>query len=220
MAKIISEYREEAKRKIMQAGFEILYEKGYCNTTMDEIARRLNVTKPALYRYFKNKDELIIESAKEKQNEYNNYIIGVENDGCPIISWIEIFDTVIVDPGSQSLYLDIISMSYRKEELKTFSCTRMDEEIQNGISNILILQKDGRMREDIDPRFLMVTLIALFNGMRMQFLLGVDITVLRDTWIQNLHHMFFSENHEMTGECDTCRWVEECRRFKKSCIPI
>ncbi|MDD1727840.1 MAG: TetR/AcrR family transcriptional regulator, partial [Methanospirillum sp.] len=74
MAKIISQYRDEAKKRIIQAGFEVLLEKGYCNTTMEEIARRLDVTKPALYRYFTNKDELIIESAKDSQTKYREFI--------------------------------------------------------------------------------------------------------------------------------------------------
>lgn len=34
---------------------------GYQNTSLDDIAGRLNVTKPALYYYFKSKNELLYE---------------------------------------------------------------------------------------------------------------------------------------------------------------
>ncbi len=213
MPKIISEYREEAIKRIIQAGLEVLYEKGYCNTTMEEIARKLNVTKPALYRYFNNKVELIIASARDRQKDYRQIISSQENKKCPIDSWIEIFDLVLLpDSGLQSIYFDIISMSYRRDDLKTFSCQRMAEEIENETQNIINLQKDGLIRSDIDPKTASVTLIALFNGMRLQILLGVERNILRDTWIKNLHGLFISEEQKESLPCQECRWTRDCAR--------
>lgn len=216
MSKIISEYREEAKKRIIQAGLEVLYEKGYCNTTMEEIARKLAVTKPALYRYFKNKDELIIESAKERQKEYRETITSQKNKKCPLDSWLEIFDQVIVpDPGFQSIYFDIISMSHRREDLKLFSSQRMNEEIEAYVQTTLDRQKDGTLRPDIDPLTLSITLIALFNGMRMQILLGVERSVLRNVWIKNLHWLFFPADQKSTIHCKRCRWAVDCTNAMK-----
>jgi AcrR family transcriptional regulator len=49
MSKMVPEYRKEAKKRIVEAGLEVMYEKGYCRTTMEDIAQNLNVSKPALY---------------------------------------------------------------------------------------------------------------------------------------------------------------------------
>nr|WP_319540466.1 TetR/AcrR family transcriptional regulator [uncultured Methanospirillum sp.] len=213
MAKIISQYRDEAKKRIIQAGFEVLLEKGYCHTTMEEIAHKLEVTKPALYRYFTSKDELIIESAKDGQERYQEVIDEQGKNRCPIHSWLEIFDQVMnQNPGYQSLYLDIVAMSYRKKELQEFSYTRMKEEIERITKKFSHLQDDDLIRRDIEPHHLALTLIALFNGMRLQFLLGVDQNQLRDTWLKNLQDFLFTKEHRSKNSCYSCPWNDDCTR--------
>ena len=178
---------------------------------MEEIARKLEVTKPALYRYFKNKDELIIASAQDRHKDYREIISSQENTRCPIDSWLEIFDLVLLpDPGLQSLYFDIISMSHRHEKLKIFSSQRMTEEIETESGNIAELQKQGVIRSDIDPTYAAVTIIALFNGMRLQILLGVERSLLRMVWISNLKELFFKRDLSITPDCQDCRWLDYC----------
>ncbi len=43
---------------IIEAAKKIFIAKGYINTTMDEIALEVEISKPTLYQYFKNKDDL------------------------------------------------------------------------------------------------------------------------------------------------------------------
>ena len=112
LSKMLPGYREEAKKRIVEAGLEVMYEKGYCNTTMDDIARRLDVSKPALYRYFKNKDELVIESANYLQTRYRGIKTTRNSEICPVDSWIEIFDQIMSrDIKIHALYFEILGMT-------------------------------------------------------------------------------------------------------------
>lgn len=43
---------------------QVFNEKGYMASTLDEVAERLNVTKPTLYYYIKNKDEILYECVR------------------------------------------------------------------------------------------------------------------------------------------------------------
>ena len=43
---------------------QVFNEKGYVATTLDEVAERLNVTKPTLYYYVKSKDEILYECVR------------------------------------------------------------------------------------------------------------------------------------------------------------
>lgn len=193
----------------------MLYEKGYCNTTMDEIARRLGVTKPALYRYFKTKDELIIESAKENHTKFHSMIYEPDHENCPLDAWLSIFEMVIVpDPCVQSLYFDIISMTYRKEEFRAFSIQRMEEEIIKTARKITDWQEKGLIDSDIDPRRLSIAVIALFNGMRLQIMLGVKREELFAAWIENLKMLFGFPVHEKkpTVCSSSCKWFNHCQR--------
>ncbi|MDM0089898.1 MULTISPECIES: TetR/AcrR family transcriptional regulator [unclassified Variovorax] len=53
--------REIRKRALIAAAGRTFGVKGFHNTTLDDIANALAVTKPALYRYVKNKHEILYE---------------------------------------------------------------------------------------------------------------------------------------------------------------
>ena len=56
------EQQREAKRQaVLQAAAELFNERGFHATSLDDIAARLNVSKPTLYYYVKNKDEILLQ---------------------------------------------------------------------------------------------------------------------------------------------------------------
>ncbi|MEM1154974.1 MAG: TetR/AcrR family transcriptional regulator [Pseudomonadota bacterium] len=52
------------RRRICEEACHLFYVNGYEGTTIDAIAQRLDVTKPFIYSYFKNKSELLFEICK------------------------------------------------------------------------------------------------------------------------------------------------------------
>jgi len=60
---------EKRKKEIMEKAIEIFAKKGYEKTSLDEIAKKLKISKPAIYLYFKNKEDLFLEILKNKFNE-------------------------------------------------------------------------------------------------------------------------------------------------------
>lgn len=61
MVRRTKEEAEETKDKIVRATLEIFCEKGYSRATFDEIARRINLTKGAVYWHFRNKADILTE---------------------------------------------------------------------------------------------------------------------------------------------------------------
>lgn len=59
----------ETRESLLRSGVEILTEKGFSSTGIDEILRRVNVPKGSFYHYFKNKDDF----GKALINSYDNY---------------------------------------------------------------------------------------------------------------------------------------------------
>jgi AcrR family transcriptional regulator len=59
MPKVVPEYKEDAKRRIIEAAMDVIAERGCERMTFDDVAKKLGVTKGAVYWYFANKDELI-----------------------------------------------------------------------------------------------------------------------------------------------------------------
>jgi AcrR family transcriptional regulator len=51
----------ETKREaVLQVAAHLFLEKSYARTSMNDVADRLNITKPALYHYFQNKEEILL----------------------------------------------------------------------------------------------------------------------------------------------------------------
>src|SRR3954467_15327675 len=52
----------ETKRDaVLQTAAQLFLEKSYGRTSLNDVAERLSITKPALYHYFANKEEILLE---------------------------------------------------------------------------------------------------------------------------------------------------------------
>lgn len=74
----------DAKREaILRTAVDLFLERSYTRTAMNDIADRLKITKPALYHYFRNKEDVLLECYRW---------------GCMIIR--ETLDEIAAHPGS------------------------------------------------------------------------------------------------------------------------
>lgn len=65
MPRRTKEEAEKTREEILYSALDIFYEKGYSKTTFDEIAKRINLTKGAVYWHFRNKPDIIAALIKE-----------------------------------------------------------------------------------------------------------------------------------------------------------
>jgi len=71
--------REEKRIAVLRTAAQAFNELGYHATSLDDIARRLNVTKPTIYYYVKNKEEILFECVRiglEMLDSASNEVIG------------------------------------------------------------------------------------------------------------------------------------------------
>lgn len=59
MPKVVPEYKEEARRRIIEAAIAEADEKGFSNLKMENVASRLDISRATLYLYVKNREDLI-----------------------------------------------------------------------------------------------------------------------------------------------------------------
>jgi AcrR family transcriptional regulator len=53
--------RDEKREAVLRTAVALFLEQGYHRATLNDVAKRLNITKPALYNYFRGKDEILFE---------------------------------------------------------------------------------------------------------------------------------------------------------------
>jgi AcrR family transcriptional regulator len=64
LAKVFADRRRDPDGKreaILRTAVQLFLERGYTRTALNNIADQLKITKPALYHYFRNKDEILLE---------------------------------------------------------------------------------------------------------------------------------------------------------------
>lgn len=75
--------RERASKReaVLQAAVELFNANGVHATSIDDIARSLNVTKPTVYHYFPTKDEILFECVQRGVDSIRAAGVEVENRG-------------------------------------------------------------------------------------------------------------------------------------------
>ncbi|MFM9922465.1 TetR/AcrR family transcriptional regulator [Variovorax sp. H27-G14] len=59
-----AQQRELKRQAVLQTAARLFNERGFHATSLDDIAERLNVSKPTLYYYIENKDQILLECVK------------------------------------------------------------------------------------------------------------------------------------------------------------
>lgn len=181
MARLYPEYKEEVRKKIVATAHNIFHEKGYANTKMSDIATALNVTKPTIYHYFDTKEDLFIAVAEFERRILQALIMESFRDRDFVTGAGVFFDTVM-EGYLKNIGPESVAITTRDEHLRAIILDDR-EKFLNVIAGFLAeRQAIGEIRKDYDVRVLACTFNALFQGLLIYAMQGMDIDDLRTVW--------------------------------------
>jgi len=73
--------RDEKREAVLRTAVQLFLDHGYHRVTLNEVAERLNITKPALYNYFRGKDEILFECWSMGAELVDSVIAGINAEG-------------------------------------------------------------------------------------------------------------------------------------------
>ena len=169
MPRINTEYREDAKRKILTAALMVGETKGLETVTLEEISQRVGVTKSALYAYFENRDALMRELVIEIFSRYQSEVREALADDPDIPIMLKRLENVLFAGKIQyaSLFAQIIKLNILNDPLlkEIFSdITQHSSIVEKQIAH---LQEQGRLQNNGNPDEIVMTIIALAIGIRV-----------------------------------------------------
>jgi AcrR family transcriptional regulator len=143
--------------EIMEASFEVFSKKGYQNTKISDITKKINMGHGTFYRYFKNKADIFIYVFDEMLSEFQG-ILEIEPldkandlqscfDQFARIAWmvIEIYSKYIV--AARVYYYEVLGsdqvINKKNDEAVKIFCKFSEIYFQNGVDK-------GFFRSDID----------------------------------------------------------------------
>ncbi|MDD1682503.1 MAG: TetR/AcrR family transcriptional regulator, partial [Methanoregula sp.] len=184
MPRIIPGYKEEVRKKIVEAAYRLFLTEGYHGTTMDGIAGALGVTKPALYQYFPGKEDLyaaVAEHSRQKlkgiiERSYQNRDVRGGSEA--------LFDAVSrYAPQYQGMYSEMMLMAPHNERIRQILEEDLREDVRVIERFISRQQESGFVSSRLNARVLAVACHAMINGLLLDIIAGMDKKEAQQIWI-------------------------------------
>lgn len=143
------------KEKILNSALQLFCEKGYYNTTTNEIAQRAEVSIGSLYSYFKDKDTIFLEVVDRYQDKFqmakNDMISNLNLLKTDHKAWLRVLieHLIIVHEESKELNRELNVLSYYNPKVAEVLEDQNRKTLQATIDYFMQLKNDLKS-EDIE----------------------------------------------------------------------
>jgi AcrR family transcriptional regulator len=169
---------DDTKRRLVQAAAQLFAQKGYHDTTVDEIARLAGVAKGTFFVHFPTKDAVItvlmrrqIRSARRARAEAKS----------PIDALVAAVMTLGVEAGaSRALLRACLAASLDSAAIGGFADAIFGELMEDMMEDVRLAQEGGILRPDADPQTVVEALIASYLGASVHFVTSPRMRPLPD----------------------------------------
>ncbi|MGZ4948696.1 MAG: TetR/AcrR family transcriptional regulator [Halobacteriota archaeon] len=191
MPRVVLEYKQEARNRIVRVAQDAFAEKGYDQTTMEDIGNHLGVSKGALYLYFKSKEELFRAITEQAQDQLREVLTDSFKERDLLKGARAFLDTALSPQYRPNLYLtfEFLSEASRNDELREI----LKDDHDNDLAAVRAFLQDQRAREiirsDIDIHSLSIGIVGLYYGLRASLIIGDDESDVKRAWVDAVKAM-------------------------------
>ncbi len=177
------------KKEIFNAIIEIISQKGISYISTTEITKKIGISQPAIYKHFKNKDEIILYFIDELKNELKK-IIDFANKGKDIFEKIQRLYEAHFKFVESTKVIPRIVFSDEIHDIKTDKKRIKFKEVcfdyyRNEITKIFLEENINREKAELYAQILLGSfLITALNWMLdgMKYKLNSEIPKFLDFW--------------------------------------
>ena len=169
--------RDEKREAVLRTAVALFLEQGYHRTTLNDVAERLNITKPALYNYFGGKDEILFECwaiGNERVDDCITEIAagggkGLEKLRKLIVRYAEVMTT---DYGKSLVRFDVRDLTEHNRKVVNTAKKKIDRAFRDYISDGI---SDGTIKP-CDPKLSAFAIAGSLNWIGHWFQPGGPMT--------------------------------------------
>jgi AcrR family transcriptional regulator len=185
MPKVVAEYREEAKKRIIEAAQQVFSEKGYHKATMQDIAQKLGVSKGALYLYFKSKSKLLNVIIEQWSNSIRDILLSSLEGNNIDESFENLFIHIVEDPITRMGFsFELISEASRNPSVRKILSEAYERNLKT-VAEFLCRQRTTNVTKNAaNIKWQSISLLMLQLGLMASLILGSDKTDTKIAWKQ------------------------------------
>lgn len=165
---------EATRLSILQKSFELIYEKGYQTTSIDDILATTQVTKGAFYYHFKTKDEMGLAIINEllKPSFTNAFMKPLQAADDPVKIIYEMMYSILMKNEFMKVEYGCPASNFTQEMAPwhgdfTNALNELSEEWKNAIVQCIKNgKKAGNIRADVKPDQVAVFIMSGYWGIR------------------------------------------------------
>ena len=165
---------EKTRQDILASARDIFYEKGYSKTTFDEIAKRINLTKGAVYWYFRNKPDIVAALINEYTQSHLDAVAShITDDNCNFeqLTNMVIFNNHILKTDATTykfLFFITCQMEWSEAIInKIYPSIEQTKQVTCGLFVRVLdnLKTHKKIRSDVDVVMTAEILMAMYSGL-------------------------------------------------------
>lgn len=186
MPKVIPEYKEEAKAKIVKAARIVFAKKGYHDATMDDVAKEVGVSKGALYSYFESKEDLLKAISLQGHQTLRNILFECKFDN--LEEALEELYTRVTEEfkGNLHTHFEVVALSSHDPKIRQIVFEDYLKDIEAVEAFVEEKKKQGVIRTDVDAKVLAELFTALYLGTLAKLVMGFPNKQVHDHWIKSM----------------------------------
>ena len=175
--------KQDKRARIINSAIIIFAEKGYHLGNMNDIATKANVAVGSIYRYFHNKEDLLIAIFEEKMGELilelENRIQKIEDPREKLFAFIhQHFSQIEAKPQLAQVFQVELRQSHRF--FREYRPQKLWEYLQILQDIIIQGQQEGCFRKNLQVKIIQWTLFGALDEMSIHWVLSRDKTSLVD----------------------------------------
>lgn len=151
---------------VLESAVALFNERGYDGTSMDDIAKRLGVTKSAIYHHVAGKDELLRLATSRALDELFLVAQRVRDSGGPAVGQLESLVRGSVDVlVAQLPFVTLLLRVRGNTEIERVALAKRRQFDRIVAKLVKAAEKDGDIRPDIDPSITSRLLFGMVNSL-------------------------------------------------------
>jgi len=183
MPKVFPEYRKEAKSRVIKAAAGLFSKNGYHDTTMDDIASELGVSRGAIYLYFESKEAILQEIFLLNQKSLRFMLEQYGDEPDPLTMAEKLFDKITeCKRARMPIHFEMVSIAAYDDAVRKMMLEDNERYLEVTQAFVQHHMDKGNIRKDIDPRILANLIISLTVGSMEKMIIGADPAKVRESW--------------------------------------
>ena len=162
----------ERREQILVVATEMFGNAGFRGVSLADIAARVGISQPGLIHHFRSKEELLIATLERRDAESSGHIEEAFRDSSAIDALLSLCRYNMANPDSVRLYsvesAESLEPGHPAHEFFRSRYSRVRETVAGRVRRD---QEQGLLPADVDPFEFAAGVIALMDGLQVQWLL-------------------------------------------------